>query len=474
MDSELQTYDPKNMGTNLDAFSESLTKYLTYLQLPYEGILVDNNQRRRAINNLPEVVERLTPEQRQAAMYLSKFAAACATGLFDAALNYLWNETIRNLRRKIIHFDIEYFYDSIITDSTRRSKFRDDSDLEKLEDWELVRGCLTTGIISQIGYRHLDYIRDMRNHASAAHPNQNDLTGLQIVSWLETCIVEVLAREPEGPAIEVKRLINSLRKETLTKNDVPPIGAAIVRLPDDLARSLLRTIFGMYTQTNLSAHIRNNIRLIAAEVWNACSDDARYEAGLRFASFQANAEVARARLAREFLELVNGLSFLPPDSWALEVSMALDSLLTAHNGWNNFHHEGPHARNLAKLIPSSGEVASNVVRKYVKVLTMCRIGNGYGVSWEGQPIYDDLIDRWQDRHVAIFIDLPKDADFASRLEIPSCAKNYQSLAERLVNKATNAQLKAILEFVKDFPTTSMSSLAQDSKYQKMMKDLRVR
>lgn len=39
----------------------------------------------------------------------------------------------------------------------------------KLDDWELVKGCKDTGIITQIGFKHLDYIRDMRNHASAAH-----------------------------------------------------------------------------------------------------------------------------------------------------------------------------------------------------------------------------------------------------------------------------------------------------------------
>ena len=59
---------------------------------------------------------------------------------------------------------------------TQRSKFKDESNLNKLDDWVLVKGCRETGIISDIGYKHLDYIRDMRNHASTAHPNHNELT----------------------------------------------------------------------------------------------------------------------------------------------------------------------------------------------------------------------------------------------------------------------------------------------------------
>ena len=49
--------------------------------------------------------------------------------------------------------------------------------------------------ITQLGYKHLDYIRDMRNHASAAHPNHNEITGLQLASWLETCIQEVIVQQ---------------------------------------------------------------------------------------------------------------------------------------------------------------------------------------------------------------------------------------------------------------------------------------
>ena len=31
-----------------------------------------------------------------------------------------------------------------------------------MDDWELISGCLKTGIITDIGYRHLDYIRDCK------------------------------------------------------------------------------------------------------------------------------------------------------------------------------------------------------------------------------------------------------------------------------------------------------------------------
>ncbi|HBR75035.1 MAG TPA: hypothetical protein DEA78_15330, partial [Cyanobacteria bacterium UBA11159] len=388
------------LATTFDQLSTSLSTYLGYLGLPAESVLVGVDERRTVVRNMPYVVPALTESQRSGAMYISKFAAACVVGLFDAALNNLWDETIRNLRVKVVQFDLDYFYDTAIADANQRSKFKDESDLEKLDDWVLVRGCRETGIISDIGYRHLDYIRDMRNHASAAHPNHNELTGLQLISWLETCIKEVLGKEPGGAAIEVKRLLRSVREETLSASDVPPIAEAIVRLPEDLAHSLLRTAFGMYTDSRLDAGIRNNIRFLAPEIWEVCSEDARYEIGLKHGSFSANGEVSRSNLARDFLTIVSGLAYLPSNTIAVEITDALEALLAAHNGWNNFYNEPSPARLLQAFVPASGNIPDSVLGKYVRILTMCKIGNGYGVSSGAESIYDNLINRWSDRHTS--------------------------------------------------------------------------
>jgi len=400
---------------------------------------------------------------------ISKFVAACAVGLFDAALNFLWNETIRNLREKAARFDLEYFYDSVVTDPDRRSKLKTEADLEKLEDWELIRGCLTTGLISEIGFRHLDYIRDMRNRASAAHPNQNELTGLQVVSWLDTCIREVLAKEPAGPVIEVRKLLRSLRQEKLTADDVPPIAASLPLLPDDLSRSLLRSILGMYTDLRLAVDVRNNIKLVAKAVWGVCSEESRFESGLKFASLEANGETSRAKLAREFLEVVDGLVYLPPDRLALEISAAVDTLMSVHNGWYNFYNEPTPARQLQRLVPASGEVPGAIVKKYIKTLTMCRIGNGYGISRAAQPIYDDLIGRFADKHVFWFINLVRDAEVASRLQFSACAQQYQALATQLEKRVVNPQLKQALSFIVGFPSDKLSNIKGDIRFQRILK-----
>ncbi len=469
MNQSIQPYQPREIAPAVEAFSTELTAYLESLGLPKEKVLVEIPERRSVIGNMPTVVNDLSEDQCGTAMYISKFVAAAAVGLFDAALNYLWDETIRNLREKVARFDLEYFFDSVITDPDRRAKFKTDADLEKLDDWELIRGCRATGIITEIGFRHLDYIRDMRNWASAAHPNQNELSGLQIVTWLQTCIREVLCKEPSGPVIEVKKLLWNLRNERLSVADIPPIEAALPTMPEDLSASLLRAILGMYSDTNLAADVRNNIKLVAPAVWGICSEESRFEVGLKFATLEANGEVSRAKLAREFLELINGLSYLPSSRLELEISAALDALMTAHNGFNNFYSEPGPARLLQRLVPASGEISANVIKKYVKTMVMCKIGNGYGICWAAEPVYDDLIGRFSDKFIFWFINLLHDAEFTSRLRLGKCSQRYQSVATNLQPKVVNAQLKQAVAFVSGFPTVSMHSIGADVRFQQIFK-----
>ena len=146
-------YESKQIADDVYTFSKGLKLYLEHLSLPITDVLVEIKERETVIANMPNVVEYLNPTQKERAYYISKFIASCSVGLFDAALNYLWNETIVNLREKVIRFDLEYFYDSTIGNPGKRKKFKTEEDLRKLNDSDLVTGCLETGIITEIGYR---------------------------------------------------------------------------------------------------------------------------------------------------------------------------------------------------------------------------------------------------------------------------------------------------------------------------------
>ena len=456
------------VAERVDQFTGALIAYLGDLGLPTQNVLVPTAERQRVISNLPEVIALIDHARRGEALYLSKFIAACGAGLFDAALNFVWDETVVHLRKKVARFDLEYFYDSVVTDPSRRSKLRDENDLTKIEEWELIRGCHLTGILSDIGYRHLDYIRDMRNWASAAHPNQNELSGLQLVSWLETCIREVIAREPEAAAIEVKRFLNSVRNSNLSEQDAQHIRSGMEHLPTDIVRSLLRTLFGMYTADNATTQAKSNIRLIARKCWELAPEDARHECGLRFSTFATNGEVNRRTAANEFLSGIEGLGYLPPDTLAVEMAERVTALYNAHSAFNNFYNEPAHAKSLRAYIPTTGRIPDAIRRSYVKTLIMAKIGNGYGVSGMAVPHYDAMIGRFTEEEFKEVVKLPSDREFAARLTLRSCAPNYRSVIQSLVPLTTNQVTLGAMNTIIASTDQQIPSLGRDSAFQRIV------
>lgn len=439
--------EPVEITSQIDTFSSSLNRYLISLDLPNERVLVEIIERGVVIGNMPKIIDRLSPDQRQRALYISKFIASCGVGLFDSALNYLWNETIVNLRSKVIRFDLNYFFDSTIGNSKKRTDFKIEKDLEKLDDWELIKGCRDTGIITDIGYKHLDYIRDMRNFASAAHPNHTQITGLQLLSWLETCIIEVLAKEPEGPVLEIRKLIQNIRTQSLTKSDANPIIANIKRLPQDLVHSLLRALFGMYVDERQDVLVRENIDLFSIDVWNNSDDAAKNDIAFKYAVFSANAELTKKELAKQFLSMVDGLGYIFDDLKAIEVREVCETLLHAHNGFNNFYNEEPHAKTLIKYIPTSGSVPQIVRSYYVKILLLCKLGNSYGVSHSAEPYYNQMIERFQDPEYTELLKLLDDNEIVTVLNDPNRANRFINILRPFKDKTKSEKIKKAFELV---------------------------
>lgn len=364
------------INTNISEFSQGFVSFLQSLELPSEGILVDLDERYRVIQMFPHVVTLINPQVRAVSPYLSKFIAACGAGLFDAALNFLWDETVLHLRNKVVNFDLNYFYDTVETDPTKRSKLKTEADLVEVSEWELIKGCKDIGILSDIGYKHLDYIRDMRNWASAAHPNQNQLSGLMLVSWLETCIKEVIAKEPNNSAVQVKLLLNNIRTQVLSYTDAQHIQHQLELLPLDTIKTLLRSLFGMYSDTKLTSQIRENIKLIIKKVWDISPDQEKYECGFRYNRFLANAEVDKKNLAHDFLTLVKGLPFLPESVLAVEIKEKVELLYQTHTSFNNFYNEPTPAKILAEYVPNTGAIPNSIRKQYIKTVVMAKIGNG--------------------------------------------------------------------------------------------------
>ncbi|ARH94959.1 hypothetical protein STRMOE7_00065 [Streptomyces sp. MOE7] len=421
--------------------------------MPSDGVLVDLAQRHALLRTTEHALIGLNDEQRARSAYIAKMIMAGSVGLFDAALNYLWDETVTELRKRVIGYDLTYFYDNADIPESRRKELKTGEDLVKLSDEKLLIGALKVGLISDIGYRQIDHIRFMRNFASAAHPNQVTLTGLQLADWLETCIREVITLPHDTVVAEIKKLMGNVKSQPLNGGYLTQTTAFFKRLPDEQADRIAAGLFGAYTTLGAEPFTLDNIRALWPALWPYVSEDARHGFGTRLARLLANADQAQGVLARQLIDLVQGAAYLPQEIKVTEMGEAIEELMDVHLARDNFHNEPRVARRLAELVGQQGSVPENLVRKYVKTLITVFLTNGHGEAIAANPIYLDLIGRFDPEQARLSLRSFANAEISSQLQRPLSQKKWDELLNVIDVKITGRPERELLQAVREFSGT---------------------
>ena len=444
-------------------FEQSLLTFIEEQGLPTESVLVVVPERQVVIRNIAVVLERIEDERRQNSIYISKFIAATVSGLFDAALNYLWDETIYELRQRVAQYDLAYFFDVAVGNNTdKRKKLSSEEDLQKIDDSELIRGANEIGLVSDLGYRHLDFVRYMRNWASAAHPNQNQITGLQLVSMLETCILEVIKLPLSNVVVEIKQLLANIKSNKISQDEANQIAVFFAGLTQDRANTLASGFFGIYTQTDTSAQTRENVQLLLPRLWDMVDENTRYGFGIKYARFVASNDQERQKLARQFLDIVSGVSYLPEGIRVAEIETAIDNLLTAHRGLNNFYNEPAFARQLQRLVGESGNIPNQLSHKFILSLVEVFLTNGNGVAWSAEPVYLQMFAQFTATQASIAVFSFVNKVISSRLQFTLCEKQFRRLLDIMRDKVTMPVVKELITDIDNYKGT-LDKMKDDSR-----------
>ncbi|MFF5846158.1 hypothetical protein ACFY74_32320 [Streptomyces massasporeus] len=449
--SEITAESHETALQGLQSFETLILDILANAGLPTGGILVGLGERHALMESTGFALARLPLEKRAQASYISKMIIAGSVGLFDAALNYLWDETVLELRKRVVNFDLQYFYEVAEKNDNKRKDLKDEDDLPKLDDQKLLSGCREIGLISDIGFQELDLIRYMRNWASAAHPNQAELDGLQLANWLGVCIKHVITLPYDQITAQVKKLLVKVKEKRLDDGVIKEITAFFVNLPAVQADPLASGFFGRYTTLTTEPETQDNIRRLWPELWKQVSDDTRYNFGFRLGRFRANGDHEQATLARQLIDLVEGATYLTSDERAWELDAALNELIDAHNGWSNFYTEPPIARRLQELVGKHGDVPEGLSRKYVLGVIEVFLTNGNGVADNADPIYRDLIGRFSPQQASLALRSFTDSAIASKLQQQLPRMQWTDLLKLIQDKLTDRNDRELLAAIRKFP-----------------------
>lgn len=453
----------------LQEFETALLLALDAVGLPSDGVLVEVEQRVRVFENYPNAIALLTGDRRGQSMYLSKLLAAVGAGLFDAALNYLWDETIAELRRRVARYDLAYFFDIAVPSPDRRKDLHAEEHLDQISDQDLIRAAREIGLISDIGYQQLDLIRYMRNYASAAHPNQNEINAYQLLGWIETCIKEVITLPETQLVAETKQLLHNVRAGTITSENATATAEFFAELASEPADNIAAGFFGIYVDEDSNERARDGVRLLMPHLWPHVTEPKRREFGVKYGKYVANGDTTRSERARELLNVVQGSAYLPEPVRTAEISTAIDELLTAHRGFNNFYTEPGPARSLNRL--TSEPVPSAIRDPYVQAVVEAFLTNGNGIAWAADGHYAAMISRFGPDEAEVALKQLFDPTIASKLRFDSARSKFDEMLDTITPKLTRPAARDLLDEIRAFKGKP-HKIAKDSALRRSFKRLR--
>jgi hypothetical protein len=454
-------------GTDLVQFELGVRGMLDGFGLPTEQLFVPVLERGAMVNNVTGVLSELDAGIRAESHYISKMVAAATVGLFDAALNYLWDELVSALRSRVAGFDLAYFFNIAAgTNLDLRKALKTEEDLPSVDDARLLRASREIGLVSDVGFARLDHIRFMRNHASAAHPNQNDLTGLELVGFLQLCIREVINTPTDTVTAHTGRLLANIKKDLLDRAAVDAAAAFFDQLPPDRADTLANGLFGLYTAPDRNPTVADNVRLLWPRLWPFVQDAARRSFGLRHGRASASAETDLATAARELIDLVDGAAYLTGEVRAIDMSDALDLLSSAHHGFNNFYNEPAPARRVLDLAGEQGDVPSAVRERYISVVVDCFLGNGYGVSGGALVSYEKMLARFSSTDAGVALRLFLNPAYSSLLSERVAQRQWGEMLDILDPKLTSTTDRNLMKAIRKFQGTP-DKLRLDTKVKRL-------
>ena len=461
---EITIHQERLPSTDFSKFEE----YLTMFNLPTDNIIASPEERIRIMKALPEFIDSLPIEIRQNARYLSKFIAGSAVGLFDAALNFVWNEVVLSLRQKVIIYGLDIFFDAAIGEALR-DQYSNEEDLADIKDKTLLNTCLRLELISDIVYKKLSHILDMRSNIGASHPTTYSINSYELLGWLQTCITEVLRDETSTAAITIKSIIDNLKKRrtNIDQDSIDSFTNSIKDISTEMVGNLLITLFGIYVANNTDTIVRINILAIAPIVWENAKEEKKYDLGLKIDTYRANLDEDKTNLAETFFEACDGNRYLSLDMRVIKLSNLCDELERTHDSWDNYHHEVPIARSIMSFIKNSEDIPKERQEKIIRTILICRIGREvsyqHGVSPGAKQYYDEFFSLVNKEQVILTLDILGEPVIRNSLYGTIKSSNAKELFELIRSPLLGDRVNEIIEYLINAPKLDMATLTKDFK-----------
>lgn len=369
---------------------------INMFNLPRE-IIASNDEIVFAWRELPREIQRIPNELRNE--LVARMCLATSVGLFDGAVNYIWNAVIINLKVKLKNFGLGFVA------QTLNNRF-EESDLNELMDSELLDICYKLELLSEEGYFFLNQCRDIRNNFSSAHPSIAQIDDRELINFISRCCKYGITSDYRLRGINISEFILSIKAN---KFDDIQINEWVSRLENTFPAQrqlLFPMLYGIYCDPNSSEPTRLNALKICLSAIGFFDEKVKSSLIDQHNNYILKCEDGKVTASRLFFERLGLLELLSNHEQHSIIKNACKNLSQVHLEYNNFYNETPFAERLSEL-SSAIQVPDTVKDEFVFTVVTCYIGNQYGICNRAESYYEDMIRNFSPREIEILLRIPQ-------------------------------------------------------------------
>ncbi len=413
---DLTKYKEPELPALPEKVMPAINELVSALAIPRE-MLASDEEIAYAWRDLPRELKLIPSELR--GELIARMCVAVSTGLFDGAVNYAWNAAILHLRDKVRNFGLPVVAQILEKDFEGKH-------LLELQDSKLLDLCLKLNLLNEDGYFFLDQCRDVRNNFSAAHPTLGKINDREFVTFLNRCVKYALGESSSPKGVDIGAYISALKGPRFSKGQCDVWRDRLLDTHDAQRQLLISMAHGIYCDPGTPEPSRLNALDICNVLKEQFTTSLKSDLINKHSEYLAKGDEKRHTASLQFFEKLGILNLLNESEQHAVFSKAIDRLMSAHLGLNNFYNEPPFAERLYELSKNSN-VPETVQEAYVEAVVTCYMGNGYGISWAAEPYYKKMIEAFSPREISLMVSLARKGGALYRriTSSSSCAKRYK-------------------------------------------------
>ena len=423
----------------IDNTLSSIGSILESFNLPRE-VIASNEEIESAWNELPRELARIPPELRDG--LVARLCVATSVGLFDGAINYIWNAVILNLRLRVRNFGLGYVAQIL------NKRFEED-DLNDLMDAELLDLCHKLELLSEDGYFFLNQCRDIRNNFSSAHPSIAQIDDRELISFISRCCKHGISSDYTLQGINIAEFINTIKGNNLSQSAIDAWELKFENTFPAQRVLLVPMLHGIYCDPNSKEHARVNSLSICQAIKPLFDSKIQSSLIAQHNSYFTKNDEQRMKASHIFFQKLEILDLLTDIERHSIIKSACDSLFRVHQGFDNFYNEPPFAKNLYSITQTT-KTPDSTKSEFVEAVVTCYVGNPYGVSHAAVPYYRKMIENFSPKEIELLLDIPFGGTLvANRIKAyPNCRRRYIEALDLLNEKSLSVNQKSRIDKLK--------------------------